>query len=185
MSDRGLIKLFSDGACDPNPGPGGWAVILRSGAHEKRLSGGCRRTTNNRMELRAVIEGLKALKYPGLRVRVISDSQYVTNAVTHGWLERWAARHFKKAEGMRENSDLWIELLALLKKHGVTFEWIRGHAGHRENELCDALAVKARSGADLPVDIGFEQAEATSNSVSVRWPGAPPSVRKINLFSQE
>ena len=156
MSDRDLIMLFSDGACDPNPGPGGWAVILRSGAREKRLSGGYRKTTNNRMELRAVIEGLKALKRPGLLVRVISDSQYVTEAVTQGWLEKWAAKQFKKSDGLRENSDLWIELRKLLQEHRVTFEWIRGHAGHRENEICDGLAVQARSAANLPADVGFE-----------------------------
>ena len=156
MSDHDLITLYSDGACESNPGPGGWAVILRRGTRERRLSGGCRRTTNNRMELRAVIEGLKALKRPGLSVKVVSDSQYVTEAVAQGWLEKWAAKQFKKSGGLRENTDLWIELRKLLQLHRVTFEWIRGHAGHPENESCDVLAVKARSVADLPVDVGFE-----------------------------
>jgi ribonuclease HI len=156
MSDRDLITLYSDGACENNPGPGGWAVILRSGMRERRLSGGYRKTTNNRMELRAVIEGLKALKRPGLSVKVISDSQYVTEAVSQGWLEKWAAKQFKKSGGLRENTDLWIELRKLLQQHRVTFEWIRGHAGHLENEICDGLAVHARSASNLPSDVGFE-----------------------------
>lgn len=167
MPECDSITIFTDGACDPNPGPGGWAVILRSGAREKRLSGGYRKTTNNRMELRAVIEGLRALKRPGLLVRVICDSQYVTEAVTQGWLEKWAARGFKKSEGLRENADLWIELRALLRRHSVTFQWIRGHTGHRENEICDGLAVKARSVANLSADIGFENPAAAFVSSGV------------------
>ena len=107
MSDRDLITLYSDGACENNPGPGGWAVVLRSGTREKRLSGGFRRTTNNRMELRAVIEGLKTLKRSGLSVKVVSDSQYVTEAVTQGWLEKWAAKQFKKSGGLREPWCQW------------------------------------------------------------------------------
>jgi ribonuclease HI len=119
------------------------------------------------MELRAVIEGLRALNRPGLLVRVICDSQYVTEAVTQGWLEKWAARGFKKSEGLRENADLWIELRALLRRHSVTFQWIRGHTGHRENEICDGLAVKARSVANLSADIGFENPAAAFVSSGV------------------
>ena len=156
----GPVTLFSDGACENNPGRGGWAVVLRSGAREKTLAGGYRRTTNNRMELRAVIEGLRALKRPGLAVTVVSDSRYVTEAVSQGWLERWAARQFRKKEGVRENADLWMELRPLLRQHRVTMQWIRGHAGHLENETCDRLAVLARAAPDLPVDEGFEDLAA-------------------------
>jgi len=113
-------------------------------------------TTNNRMELRAVIEGLNALKRPGLSVKVISDSRYVTEAVAQGWLRKVGSEAIQEVRRLRENTDLWIELRKLLQLHRVTFEWIRGHAGHPENESCDVLAVKARSVADLPADVGFE-----------------------------
>ena len=150
------VTLFTDGACENNPGRGGWAAILRTGTSEKTLSGGYRRTTNNRMELRAVIEGLKALHRPGLRVTVVSDSEYVTKAISEGWLDRWAAKQFKKKDGFRENSDLWIELRPLLAQHQVTMQWIRGHVGHPENEACDQAAVSARAKPDLPIDEGYE-----------------------------
>ncbi len=154
------VFLFADGACENNPGRGGWAAFLRAGTHEKTLSGGYRHTTNNRMELRAVIEGLKALKQPNCAVTVVSDSQYVVRSVNAGWLDGWAVRQFKKQGGFRENSDLWIELRALLACHRVSFEWIRGHAGHPENEACDVLAVAARQQPDLPADAGFEDPAA-------------------------
>lgn len=154
------VLIFTDGACDPNPGVGGWAALLRSGHREKTLSGGCRRTTNNRMELRAVIEGLRALKKPDLAVTIVSDSQYVTRAIALGWLDRWAAKQFRKADGLRENADLWTELRPLLARHRVTMKWIRGHAGHPENETCDRLAVLARAQPNLPVDEGFENLPA-------------------------
>ena len=150
------ITIFTDGACESNPGPGGWAAILTAAGHRKVLSGGVRHTTNNRMELRAVIDGLKALKKEGQRVTIVTDSQYVAQAVTAGWLEKWASRGFKKADGFRENTDLWIELRALLRRHAVRFEWIRGHAGHPENEACDGIAVAARRQKDLAADEGFE-----------------------------
>lgn len=153
------ITIFTDGACDPNPGLGGWAAILTSGTHRKAISGGCRRTTNNRMELRAVIEGLKALKKDGRRVTIVTDSQYVARAVTQRWLEGWAAKGFKKADGFRENTDLWVELRGLLKRHTVRFEWIRGHAGHPENEACDVMAVAARARQGLAADEGYEDPE--------------------------
>jgi ribonuclease HI len=153
---RAEVMIFTDGACDPNPGIGGWAALLRSGTREKTLSGGYRRTTNNRMELRAVIEGLRALKQPDLPVTIVSDSQYVTRAVSLGWLDRWAARQFRKAGGLRENADLWLELRPLLARHRVTMKWIRGHAGQPDNEACDRLAVLARARAGLPIDEGFE-----------------------------
>jgi ribonuclease HI len=153
------VIIFTDGACETNPGPGGWAAILTAGAHRKSISGGVRHTTNNRMELRAAIEGLKALKREGQRVKIVTDSQYVSQAVTEHWLEKWAAKGFKKGDGFRENTDLWVELRALLTKHTVQFEWIRGHAGHNENEACDLMAVAARRQKDLAPDEGFEDPE--------------------------
>jgi ribonuclease HI len=153
------VIIFTDGACETNPGPGGWAAILTAGSHRKSISGGVRHTTNNRMELRAVIEALKALKQEGRRVKIMTDSQYVSQAVTERWLEKWAAKGFKKGDGFRENTDLWLELRVLLRRHTVQFEWIRGHAGHEENEACDVLAVAARRPKDLPADEGFEDPE--------------------------
>lgn len=152
--------LFTDGACATNPGPGGWAALLRSGTREKRISGGVRMSTNNRMELRALLEGLRALKRPGLAVTVVSDSRYVTEPITQGWLQKWAGKQFRKSDGWRENSDLWTELLPLLKQHTVTMQWIYGHAGHLENELCDRLAVAARLAPNLPADEGFDDLPA-------------------------
>ena len=164
-----VVHLFTDGACENNPGRGGWAAVLRSGSSEKELSGGYAHTTNNRMELRAVIEGLKALKRPGLRVVVVSDSKYVTEPVLQGWLETWAAKQFRKGKIMRENADLWLELRPLLQRHEVTFRWIKGHAGHPENERCDLLAVAARSQSDLPRDPGYDNptAHAIDNGLSL------------------
>ena len=148
--------IYTDGACEGNPGRGGWAAILTSGAHRKVISGGYRRTTNNRMELRAVIESLASLKGDGRRVKVVSDSRYVTDAVNKRWLANWVRKGFQKPGGVRENADLWIELQALLKRHAVTLEWVRGHAAHAENEECDQLAVAARLAKDLPVDAAYE-----------------------------
>ncbi len=148
--------IYTDGACEGNPGRGGWAAILTSGAHRKVISGGYRRTTNNRMELRAVIESLASLKGSGRRVKVVSDSRYVTDAVNKRWLANWVRKGFQKPGGVRENADLWLELQALLKRHSVTLEWVRGHAAHAENEECDRLAVAARQAKDLPVDAAYE-----------------------------
>ncbi len=161
------ITLYTDGACSPNPGPGGWAAVLESGPHQKVISGGVRRSTNNRMELRAVIEALKCLKHDGSTVVVVTDSQYVAKAVTLGWLEKWAAKGFRKADGIRENADLWVELRALLPRHSVTFRWIRGHAGHEKNEQCDLLAVAARRADGLGPDEGFENAAAAHGTLGL------------------
>ncbi|HVU33580.1 MAG TPA: ribonuclease HI [Opitutaceae bacterium] len=158
MPDPDII-FYTDGACETNPGPGGWAAILTSGKHRKEISGGARHTTNNRMELRAVIEALQTLKKPGSTVKVVTDSQYVAAAVTERWIEKWAAKGFRKGDGFRENADLWIELRGLLARHDVTFEWIRGHAGHPENEACDVMAVAARRQKELAPDEGFENPE--------------------------
>lgn len=136
------VLLFTDGACSGNPGPGGWGAILRLGTNEKRMSGGEKDTTNNRMELTAVIAGLSALKR-ACEVNVISDSKYVCDSVSKGWVYSWKKKNWKKSDGkLALNSDLWEDLLYLLKIHKVTFTWIKGHAGHPENELCDKMAVE-------------------------------------------
>lgn len=135
------VSIYTDGACSGNPGPGGWGAVLRYGFAEKELSGGAYETTNNRMELTAVISALSALKEP-CEVELYSDSKYIIDAVTLGWAKKWKANGWKKAN--REpalNSDLWDKLLTLINKHSVTFHWVKGHAGHPENERCDALAV--------------------------------------------
>ena len=135
------VYIFTDGACSGNPGPGGWGTILRFGEHEKELSGGEAETTNNRMELTAVIEGLKALKEP-CDVDLTTDSQYVCNGINKGWAEKWQKNNWIKSDKTKaKNPELWEDLLTLVKKHKVRFIWVRGHAGHPENERCDALAV--------------------------------------------
>ena len=136
------VELFTDGACSGNPGPGGWGVILRWRGHEKELSGGELETTNNRMELQAVIEGLAALKKPS-HVIVYTDSQYVQRGMSE-WLRGWKAKDFRiKGGGFRPNHELWRELDRLAQIHRVEWRWIRGHSGHPENERADKLAVDA------------------------------------------
>lgn len=147
-----MIKLFTDGAAKGNPGPGGYGAILRYGGHEKELSEGFRLTTNNRMELLAVIKGLEAIKKQGIPVTVYSDSKYVVEAVKQGWIWGWEKKDFKN----KANPDLWKRYIKLHHKFTPTFVWIRGHAGHAENERCDELAVSAAEGFELEVDEGYE-----------------------------
>lgn len=138
------VQIFSDGACSGNPGPGGYGVILRCGGYEKELSGGEPHTTNNRMELLGVITGLEALKYP-CRVTVQTDSRYVVDGIEKGWARSWRKNGWIKSDKKPAlNSDLWGKLLDLLEIHEVRFTWIKGHAGHPENERCDRLAVLKR-----------------------------------------
>ena len=135
------IEIFTDGACSGNPGPGGWGAILRFLGREKELSGGSENTTNNRMELTACIEALKALKEP-CEVVLTTDSQYVVNGIEKGWAKSWKENGWRKADKKpAQNPDLWDALLLLLSIHKVTFNWIKGHDGHPENERCDTLAV--------------------------------------------
>lgn len=137
------IMIYTDGACSGNPGPGGWGAVLRYGDREKELSGGEAQTTNNRMELTACIEALKALKEP-CAVTLTTDSQYVANGITKGWAESWRKNGWKKADKKPAlNPDLWQQLLDLVSLHKVEIVWIKGHAGHPENERCDKLAVAA------------------------------------------
>lgn len=134
------VELFTDGACSGNPGPGGWGAILRYRGHERELSGGDANTTNNRMELSAVIAGLEQLKEP-CAVTLTSDSKYVCDAITKGWARGWKKNGWRKSDKSPAlNVDLWDRLLALLDTHEVTVVWVKGHAGHPENERCDKLA---------------------------------------------
>jgi ribonuclease HI len=147
------ILLFTDGAFSGNPGPGGYGAILRFNGSEKELSGGYRHTTNNRMELMGVIAALESLKEP-CEVVATTDSQYVVNAVEKKWVWGWKAKGWVGSNRKPvANIDLWKKLLTLLEVHKVSFKWIRGHAGHAENERCDSLAVAASMGRDLPEDV--------------------------------
>lgn len=136
------VLIFTDGACSGNPGPGGWGAILRYGENEKELAGGERETTNNRMELMGAIEALKALKQP-CSVTLYTDSQYVANGITKGWAKKWrAAGWMRTKKDPAANSDLWQALLDAITPHELTITWVKGHAGHPENERCDKLAVE-------------------------------------------
>ena len=137
------VTIYTDGACSGNPGPGGWSAILRYGSAVRELSGGARETTNNRMELMGVIEGLRALKEK-CAVELFSDSQYIVNALQNGWLRDWKRRGWKRRDGELKNPELWQELDALLEKHTVSAHWVRGHADDEYNNRCDALAVAER-----------------------------------------
>ena len=142
MSELKEVEIYTDGACAGNPGPGGWGTILCYNGKEKELSGGEKNTTNNRMELMAVIEGLKALKYP-CRVKVVSDSAYVCDGFNKGWVYSWEKKDWMRTKkDPVKNPDLWKELLELTRIHEVTFEWVKGHNDHPYNERCDKLAVE-------------------------------------------
>lgn len=147
MTTRETIFLYTDGAASGNPGPGGYGVVLKCGDLRKELSGGFALTTNNRMEMLAVIKGLESLKWEGARVEVYSDSSYVVNTMTQGWKRK-------------KNHDLWARMDSLCARFDVTFHWLKGHAGHPENERCDALAVAAYSRPDLPADEGYNAGES-------------------------
>ncbi len=146
------ITIYTDGAASGNPGPGGYGVILKSGKHYKELSKGFRLTTNNRMELLAVIEGLNAIKIKGSIVDIYTDSKYVCDSVEKGWVFDWERKRFKK----KKNIDLWKRFLELYRIHNVKLNWVKGHADIPENERCDKLAVKASQGKNLLVDKGYE-----------------------------
>ncbi len=147
-----MIRIFTDGAAQGNPGPGGYGTILKYKDAVKEISEGFRLTTNNRMELLAVIKGLEAIKKPGIPVTIYSDSKYVVDAIEKRWLWSWQKKNFSKTK----NSDLWQRYIPLHQKYQPRFNWIRGHAGHPENERCDYLAVQAARGYDLLVDQWYE-----------------------------
>jgi len=148
-----VIEIYTDGSARGNPGPGGFGVILRSGKHYKELSEGYRHTTNNRMELLAVITGLEALKKEGSEVVVTSDSRYVTEAVNQEWVFNWEKKNFAK----KKNPDLWKRFLVVYRKHKVRMVWIKGHNDHPMNERCDELAVEASYFENKPADTYYEQ----------------------------
>ena len=148
-----MIRIYTDGAAQGNPGPGGYGVILKYNEHVRELSQGFRRTTNNRMELLAVITGLEAIKKEGIPVTIYSDSQYVVKAVEEGWLWNWEKKNFAQ----KKNADLWKRYIPLHRKFKPKFKWVRGHAGHVENERCDYLAVRAATSPGLLIDEAYEQ----------------------------
>ncbi|MES1249668.1 MAG: ribonuclease HI [Chitinophaga rupis] len=150
------LTMYTDGASRGNPGPGGYGTILFWGGHKKELSQGYKRTTNNRMELMAVIAGLRALKKEGLRITIYSDSQYVVKAWEQGWLKNWIATNFK---GGKKNKDLWLQFYELAKKNTIRFVWVRGHADNVYNNRCDELATMAADGGHLLVDEGFGEGD--------------------------
>ena len=162
-AEKPVIYLYTDGASSGNPGPGGYGVVLKCGDLRKEMSGGFALTTNNRMELLAVITGLEAIKWSNAVVEVWSDSTYVVKAVTEGWLDNWVRKGFKKVK----NPDLWLRFLPLYRSHRVTFHWLKGHAGHPENERCDQLAVEAGRAANLPVDTGYVQENEESSKLEL------------------
>ena len=149
------IMLYTDGAARGNPGRGGYGVLLIWNGHRKELSQGYKHTTNNRMELMAVIEGLKAIKKNHLPIVVYSDSQYVVNAIEKGWLKTWIKTNFK---GGKKNADLWMNYDALAKNHSVKFVWVKGHADNKYNNRCDELATAAADSKNWLVDEGYEEA---------------------------
>ncbi|KAB2953005.1 ribonuclease HI [Heliorestis acidaminivorans] len=146
------VTIYTDGACLGNPGPGGYGVVLLYKEQRKELAGGYDDTTNNRMEIMAVIKGLEALKEP-CQVTVYSDSRYVVDAMTKGWAKKWRTQGWMRDKKNRAlNADLWARLLTINEKHDVDYRWVRGHAGDIENERCDALATEAARGTNLPKD---------------------------------
>jgi ribonuclease HI len=151
MDNLKEVIIYTDGGCDPNPGKGGYGVVLIHGKHRKELSGGFRLTTNNRMELYAVIMALGALKEQ-CKVKLYSDSEYVVNAMTQGWVQNWIKKGWKKVK----NPDLWQQLVDLTGKHQMEFNWVKGHAGIAENERCDQLATMASRQPNLPADVNYE-----------------------------
>jgi ribonuclease HI len=149
------ITVYTDGAARGNPGPGGYGIVLMSGPHRKELSEGFRLTTNNRMELLAVIVALETLKYESSIVTIYTDSKYVADAVEKGWVHQWEKKGFKK----KKNPDLWRRFLKIYEKHQVKFIWVKGHSNNVENERCDELAVEASKMPNLPADVEYEKVE--------------------------
>lgn len=154
-----MIELFTDGASSGNPGPGGYGAILRSGKHYKEISEGYRKTTNNRMELLAVISGLESIKKTGQQIMIYSDSKYIIDSVEKKWVFNWVKTGFKN----KKNKDLWLRFLEVYKLHHIRFTWVKGHNGHPENERCDELAVKASQQKELLTDTCFESGELKLN----------------------
>ena len=154
------IIIYTDGSAKGNPGRGGYGVVMLSGKHRKEISKGFLLTTNNRMELLAVIVGIENVKKLNSEIVVYSDSKYIVNAVEKGWLFNWQKKNFKG----KKNPDLWIRFLSVYKKHSIRFLWVKGHNNNIENERCDRLAVSAAEGADLVADVWYENQNRNNNS---------------------
>ena len=150
-----LIEIYTDGSSRGNPGPGGYGIVLSYNGNEKEISEGFRKTTNNRMELLAVIVALESLKTTKIPVKIYSDSKYVIDAITKGWLKTWIQKNFKG----KKNKDLWLRYDEISKQYQVTFEWVKGHAGNIKNERCDVLAVEASKNSNLSIDQNYESGE--------------------------
>ncbi|MBN1260782.1 MAG: ribonuclease HI [Anaerolineae bacterium] len=157
MSERKHVVLYTDGSSLGNPGPGGYGVVLLYGTHRREISGGFRRTTNNRMELMAAIAGLETLKEP-CRVTLHTDSRYLVDAMRLGWARGWRANDWERKSGPALNPDLWERLLQLAEIHTIAFVWVKGHAGNPDNERCDELAKEAALQESLPSDVVYETA---------------------------
>lgn len=151
MAGQAVVRIYTDGASSGNPGPGGFGIVMKFGSKVKEHSEGFRKTTNNRMELLAVIRALELMKRNDLPIHIYSDSKYVIDAITKGWVFSWVKKNFKD----KKNPDLWKRYLQLHPKFKLTYHWVKGHAGHPENERCDQLAVEAAKGLDLKIDEGF------------------------------
>ena len=164
MSEQKVI-IYTDGAASGNPGPGGYGVVMIWGKYLKKISNGYRLTTNNRMELMAVIAALKMLKRPGLEIEIFSDSNYVVKAVKEGWLKNWIRNGFKKGTKQIKNKDLWMEYASLATAHKINFNWVKGHAENEMNNLCDELATAATRGRSLPPDVGYESLSKDSGGL--------------------
>ena len=160
------IEIYTDGACKKNPGPGGYGVVLIYGDKRKELSGGFSLTTNNRMEILAAIAGLEALKY-SCTVTLYSDSKYLVDTMTLGWAKRWRQKGWQRTEEEEaKNADFWARLLELCEYHDVTFKWVKGHAGHKENERCNELARIESARPNLPKDQGYKTSNATIETIT-------------------
>ncbi|MBL31158.1 MAG: ribonuclease HI [Flavobacteriales bacterium] len=157
----GKINIYTDGAARGNPGPGGYGVILEYGEHTKELSDGFRLTTNNRMELLAVIIGVEQIQKSGHEIIIYSDSKYVVDAINKKWVFNWEKIKYKK----KKNKDLWQRFLQSYKNHNITMKWVKGHAGHIQNERCDYLAVQASNSRTLKVDKEYELTNSENNSL--------------------
>ena len=168
MTQKKHIIIYTDGSALGNPGPGGYGVVLKYNGHTKELSGGFRRTTNNRMEIYAIIVALEALKNPSL-VTLYTDSQYVVKAINKGWAKRWRAKGWMRNKKERAlNVDLWTQLLPFLDLHEVDLVWLRGHTGNPDNERCDRLAKQAAQDKNLPSDTAYENPAQTQSSLFVK-----------------
>jgi len=156
-----IINIYTDGAAKGNPGPGGYGIVLEYNKIQKELSEGFKLTTNNRMELLAVIIGLESIKEAGYKIIIYSDSKYVVDAVNKNWVFNWEKTNYKK----KKNPDLWKRFLKIYRKHQVSLRWIKGHAGHSQNERCDQLAVLATMNNNLKTDMGYELSRSSSNTL--------------------